>query len=255
LTRQKGIIAVAIAVAIVLVCLLLFLPGKAETDNDNKEKSQAPGAATEMQTPVDEDLAAEEDATSAGEIKPSDDTQADISPQNSAKKPASETPSKSKESGMPAKSTDAKESTKPVTPEPEKKEPSISITIDCTTILSNMDLLTENSPNKVALVPGSGIILEKTFKITDGEPLLDVLKRATKASKVKFVTGIGGYISEVGNFAEFDCGALSGWLYSVNGVYADRSASKYEIKDGDKVVLRYTCDLGKDIGADGVTQG
>jgi hypothetical protein len=135
------------------------------------------------------------------------------------------------------------------------KEPSITIKIDCITILSNMDLLTASSPAKVALVPASGIIYEKTVTITDGEPLLDVLKRATKAANVKFVTGIGGYISEVGNFAEFDCGALSGWLYSVNGVYADRSSSKYEIKDGDNIALRYTCDLGKDIGASGVTQG
>ena len=47
---------------------------------------------------------------------------------------------------------------------------------------------------------------------------------------------------------EFDCGALSGWMYRVNGWYPNYGCSRYQLKDGDVVEWRYTCDLGNDVG-------
>jgi len=37
-------------------------------------------------------------------------------------------------------------------------------------------------------------------------------------------------------------------MYSVNGEYPNYGASSYNLKDGDKVEWRYTCNLGSDVG-------
>ena len=49
---------------------------------------------------------------------------------------------------------------------------------------------------------------------------------------------------------EFDCGNLSGWMYCVDGWYPNYGCSRYQLKDGETVEFRYTCDLGKDVSCD-----
>lgn len=44
-------------------------------------------------------------------------------------------------------------------------------------------------------------------------------------------------------------GSLSGWMYNVNGWYPNYGCSRYQVKDGDVVEWRYTCDLGYDLGS------
>jgi len=56
------------------------------------------------------------------------------------------------------------------------------------------------------------------------------------------------YIEGIGNLYEFDCGELSGWMYSVNGEFPMYGMSQYEVKDGDVIEVVYTCDLGADVG-------
>ena len=56
------------------------------------------------------------------------------------------------------------------------------------------------------------------------------------------------YVEGIHNLYEFDCGALSGWMYKVNGWYPNYGCSRYQMKDGDVVEWRFTCDLGNDIG-------
>ena len=57
------------------------------------------------------------------------------------------------------------------------------------------------------------------------------------------------YIEGINNLYELTCGELSGWMYSVNGVWPDYGCSGYTLHDGDTVVWSYTCDLGRDVGA------
>ena len=57
-------------------------------------------------------------------------------------------------------------------------------------------------------------------------------------------------IEGIANLYEFDGGPLSGWVYSVNGVFPNYGSSKYALKDGDQVLWQYTCDLGADVGGD-----
>ena len=56
------------------------------------------------------------------------------------------------------------------------------------------------------------------------------------------------YIEGIANLYEFDCGGNSGWMYCVNGFFPSYGCSKYEVKDGDVIEWKYTCNLGYDVG-------
>jgi hypothetical protein len=58
------------------------------------------------------------------------------------------------------------------------------------------------------------------------------------------------YVEGINNLYEFDCGNLSGWMYCVDGWYPNYGCSRYQLKDGETVEFRYTCDLGKDVSCD-----
>ena len=126
-----------------------------------------------------------------------------------------------------------------------------TISISCETILDNMDKCAES---KKALVPEDGIILPATeVTFSDGESVYDVLQRVCKANKIHMESSFtpvynSAYIEGIHNLYEFDVGKLSGWMYAVNGWFPNYGCSRYQVKDGDVVEWRYTCDLGKDVG-------
>lgn len=138
-----------------------------------------------------------------------------------------------------------------------------TIEIDCKTILKNLDDL---RPEKKAFLPESGTVLkETTVTIAEGSTVFDVLKLACKQNtcpaKCNYCRGSGiqleyvytpGYDSEyirgIHQLYEKDCGTQSGWMYSVNGVFPNYGCNKYTVKNGDKIMFRYTCDLGEDLG-------
>ncbi|MCL2096768.1 MAG: DUF4430 domain-containing protein [Oscillospiraceae bacterium] len=64
-------------------------------------------------------------------------------------------------------------------------------------------------------------------------------------------SGIGDmiYVKGIDNLFEFDHGALSGWMYFVNGERRGIGCGSYILSGGDCVVWRYTFDLGEDIDA------
>ena len=133
------------------------------------------------------------------------------------------------------------------------KEYTATLSIDCKTILDNIDKLDKN---KAKIVPPDGMIMDsRTVVFYEGENVFDVLKRETAASKIHMEfswTPIYGsvYVEGIHNLYEFDCGELSGWMYQVNGWYPNYGASRYILKNGDVIEWRYTCDLGRDVGCD-----
>ena len=70
------------------------------------------------------------------------------------------------------------------------------------------------------------------------------IKFGTFMDIVKFYAGKAHFI---GNIYEFDFGNLSGWIYSVNGARMSVGVDQYVLKDGDRVELHYTLELGKDL--------
>ena len=143
----------------------------------------------------------------------------------------------------------------PVEPEDQEVDKNITYTctfsIECSTILNNLDML---DPDKLEMVPYDGVILsEITVDFYEGESVFDVLQRVCKDNGIHMEaewTPIynSAYIEGIHNLYEFDCGALSGWMYRVNGWYPNYGCSRYQLQDGDVVEWRYTCDLGNDVG-------
>ena len=144
---------------------------------------------------------------------------------------------------------------KPVEPEDTEvnkgKTCTCTFSIECSTILNNLDML---DPDKLEMVPSGGVILKKTtVTFYEGESVFDVLQRLCKEKGIHMEaewTPIynSAYVEGIHNLYEFDCGALSGWMYKVNGWYPNYGSSRYQLKDGDVVEWRYTCDLGNDVG-------
>ena len=133
-----------------------------------------------------------------------------------------------------------------------------TISISCASILKHMDLCDKE---KVELVPEDGWILAPvTVEFTAGQSVFDVLLATVKAQAIHmeyqntpmYETA---YIEGIGNLYEFDCGALSGWMYRVNGWFPNYGCSRYAVQAGDVIEWMYTCDLGSDVGGSGVSQG
>ena len=143
----------------------------------------------------------------------------------------------------------------PVEPENQQISQSTTLTctfsIECSTILNNLSML---DPEKLEMVPSDGVILQKiTVSFCEGESVYDVLQRLCKEQGVHMEASWtpiynSAYVEGIHNLYEYDCGALSGWMYRVNGWYPNYGCSRYQLKDGDLVEWRYTCDLGHDIG-------
>ena len=128
---------------------------------------------------------------------------------------------------------------------------SCTLTIQCHTLLDNLDNVKES---KKKYVPASGVILKKTkVTFTEGETVYDILKRTCKTAgiqlEVSYSGGYGSYYVEgIGHLYEFDCGRESGWVYSVNGRQPNYGCSSCVVQEGDNIVWSYTCSgMGKDV--------
>ena len=127
-----------------------------------------------------------------------------------------------------------------------------TFSISCATILNNWDKCDES---KKLLVPADGVILPSTnVPFSEGESVFDVLQRVCRDNKIHMESVWtpmynSAYVEGIHNLYEFDVGSLSGWMYSVNSWFPNYGCSRYQLKNGDVVEWRYTCDLGYDLGS------
>ncbi len=139
------------------------------------------------------------------------------------------------------------------TTEAPKKTYSCTISIGCSTIFDNLELL---RPEKKDYVPDDGVILGTvTATFEEGDTVFEVLKSVCKDYGIQLEyswTPMYGsyYIEGIHNLYEFDCGEGSGWMYSVNGWFPNYGCSSYELRQGDVIKWLYTCDLGADVGSE-----
>lgn len=126
-----------------------------------------------------------------------------------------------------------------------------TISIECSSILNKWDDL---KSTKAEFVPSDGWILYPSeVSFTPGDTAFDVLKNACNQAGIQMssrYTPLYGsyYIEGINQLYEFDCGANSGWMFSVNGWFPNYGCSEYTVEDGDKIEWKYTCDLGSDVG-------
>lgn len=127
---------------------------------------------------------------------------------------------------------------------------SCMLTVKCDTVLKNMEKLDKD---KHELIPENGVLLEnETVNFEDGATVFDILTVACKKNKITVNTKTNPgtdtvYIEGINNLIYGDCGELSGWMFFVNGEAAEEAADTLAVKDGDKIELLYTCDMGSDL--------
>jgi len=180
-----------------------------------------------------------------------------------AKSSKGENKGKSQDSSDSTASHDREEATgddgeeMPLPSDPEKavitdKELSCTLSVRCDTVLHNLQWLERE---KRDIIPQNGVILEeRAVTFYEGESVFNVLLREMKRNKIhmEFVNVPlynSAYIEGIANIYEFDCGELSGWVYRVNGWFPNYGSSRYTLKNGDRVEVLYTCNLGLDVGA------
>ena len=250
--KQHRLLAILLILLLMLSCLFTGCGGGAESeipaadpqvDQQVEQMEQLDQAEkTEQTEQIEQDVTLPEEGQNdeAGDVNYSETRGMEIDP----------------ETGKDQYLTDPVPEGKPIPVEPQHavvtdKQLTCTLTITCKTILDNMDDL---DPEKIELVPEDGVILaEKTVTFYEGENVFQLLRREAKANKIHMEfeeTPIynSAYIEGIHNLYEFDCGELSGWMYSVNGWYPNYGCSRYQLKEGDQVEWIYTCDLGRDIG-------
>lgn len=250
--KQHRLLAILLILLLMLSCLFTGCGGGAESeipaadpqvDQQVEQMEQLDQAEkTEQTEQIEQDVTLPEEGQNdeAGDVNYSETQGMEIDP----------------ETGKDQYLTDPVPEGKPIPVEPQHavvtdKQKTCTLTITCKTILDNMDDL---DPEKIELVPEDGVILaEKTVTFYEGENVFQLLRREAKANKIHMEfeeTPIynSAYIEGIHNLYEFDCGELSGWMYSVNGWYPNYGCSRYQLKEGDQVEWIYTCDLGRDIG-------
>lgn len=95
-----------------------------------------------------------------------------------------------------------------------------TISISCATILDNMSDL---NSSKADFVPSDGWIFKPVqVSFTEGESVHDVLQRVCRENGIQMESSWTpayntAYVEGINQLYEFDCGDLSGWMYSVNG--------------------------------------
>lgn len=161
------------------------------------------------------------------------------------KKYAKEKESAADSKGEKPKKTLQKENDDKVT-QTTSSEINCSITIECKSILNNMDDL---KPEHEKYVPKNGIMLNN-YKTTlkSKSTVYDLLKKACNDKGITYTakdTMYSVYIAGINNIDEKDCGIGSGWMYTVNGSYPNVGVDLKKLKDGDKVVFTYTCSYKK----------
>ncbi len=143
--------------------------------------------------------------------------------------------------------TEKPKTTKPQTtasvPEKPQYVNSCIFTIDCRSILENMDKLDKD---KHSLVPVDGVIFSGNVGFNEGESVYDILRRVCSENNIQleaaYTPAFGSsYIEGINNLYEFDCGSASGWIYKVNGNSPSEGCSSYLPKNGDSIEFCYNC--------------
>lgn len=116
-----------------------------------------------------------------------------------------------------------------------------TVEIECKSVLSKKNKFKKD----ISLVPSNGIILSPvSVNFDDGATAFDVLQKACSQNSITLNaqnSAFGIYIVGIGGIEEKDCGAQSGWVYTVNGKSPSAGLGNYKIKNGDSMVLSYVC--------------
>ncbi len=114
-----------------------------------------------------------------------------------------------------------------------------SFTIECTEAIN-----TVSDNDKKQFLPEDGIIYyNPKLEFYKGQSVFDILADIAKENKIHLEysgTKSYPYVEGISNLYEFDYGAYSGWVYTVNEETHPVSSGQTFPKNDDKIVFRYT---------------
>lgn len=98
-----------------------------------------------------------------------------------------------------------------------------------------------------------GIILNtREVKVPAGSMAIDALEKALQDGKIEYKTNSGDYgkyLTAVNGLGEMSGGQESGWVFCLNGDYANVGAGAAVVKDGDRLEMHYSMKgYGTDVG-------
>lgn len=234
---MKKYIAVFLSV---ILCICLFGCGKANAPDVPAKASGESQGTTENTVPYSESEkesvtenaseSSQEDASKNGPINKSEDK-----PKVSGTTEPKTSPSQSETASAPTVIS-AESSTKP------SSKIECTVQVECKAILGKKNKFKKDA----SLIPTDGVILSPVkVYLDDGEAAYDALKKACDENGIALNiqnSSFGGiYVVGIGGICEKDCGAQSGWVYTVNGQSPSTGLGNYKLKNGDTLVLSYVC--------------
>lgn len=126
-----------------------------------------------------------------------------------------------------------------------------TLEISCKPLSDDVTKLKDES--KSEYIPVDGVVLEETeYRMEKGDTAFDMLKQATTDEGIQaeysYTQAYDAYFIEgISNLYNGDAGGMSGWLYYVNGKSPEYGISGYELKDGDNILVIFSCDGGEDV--------
>lgn len=113
----------------------------------------------------------------------------------------------------------------------------------------------ELKDNKKEYVPDDGMVLtSEMVNFEEGDTIMNVLKKAAKQQNVviDFEAGAqsstgSSFIKGINQIYNGDCGAMSGWMYKVNGEWAEVPADQMKAEKQQNIEWVFICDYEIDI--------
>jgi len=127
-----------------------------------------------------------------------------------------------------------------------------SETVTGPTIQTTITIRCDTVAGKKEHIPADGIVLDTvTIEVPEGASAYEQLAAAVRAYEIQMESegsSRSAYVRGINYTYEFDFGDLSGWMFEVNGKFANIGCGEYKLSEGDAVRWVYTCELGRDVG-------
>ena len=88
-----------------------------------------------------------------------------------------------------------------------------------------------------------------TIMAENGDTVLDALIEALDSENIDYVE-TDGYVSQIGDLAEFDHGSRSGWMFTINGKHQDTGCRETKLTRNSTIIWYYTDDYTKERGSE-----
>ena len=156
------------------------------------------------------------------------------------KSAAGSSPSSTGSTGSPTKTTTTGTTATTTTTRPSTTSTTTTATTTTTTTAQPAATVRFEIDGSAAVGYGYNVFLPaRDMALISGDSVLDLLNRSGAAVEASG-SGAYVYVRGINGLREKDCGGSSGWIYEVNGDKPPISCGRYQPKNGDVIVWKYT---------------